>query len=224
MKQLISLLSFVLAFNLSPAQTYTVDDVPNVKLVNNSYVSNPDTIISYAAESKINGILADLEKKTSVQVAVVLLQSIGTDDIFEFAQQLFTKWGIGKSKIDNGLLILLVYDQRTVRFHTGYGVEGVLTDIMCKRIQMEYMVPQFKVDDYDAGLIAGVEEVANILSNPAYAEELLDDSRKESSGWNLFFIISLIVGGNNFSHLVSHSSTWRKFFGFKEKEEKRYLS
>jgi uncharacterized protein len=193
-------LSFLLLFAVSicQAQTYTVDDVPNTKLVNNSYVSNPDTILSEVTVDKINGILSSLEAQTTVQVAVVVIQSIGDADIFEFAQQLFDRWGVGKSKKDNGLLILLVYDQRTIRFHTGYGLEGVLTDVLCKHIQMEQMVPQFKVDDYNAGMVAGVEEVANVLTNPEYADELRDETVKMTNGWYLFLTLALIVGGLTF--------------------------
>lgn len=145
---------------------YTVETVPNTKLINNSYVSNPDGLLSDGAVSQINVILDSLEKKTTAQVAVVILNSIGEADIFEFAQSLFVKWGIGKSGNDNGLLILYVQDLRTVRFHTGYGLEGILPDATCKRIQMQKMVPRFKEGDTDGGMIAGIEEVVKIINNP----------------------------------------------------------
>src|SRR5258706_10153880 len=96
---------------IAHSQSYTVETVPNVKLVNNSYVSNPDSILSDAAVSQINSKLKDLEAKTTVQVAVVVIKSIGTDDIFDFAQRLYDSWGIGQSAKSNGLLILLVVDQ-----------------------------------------------------------------------------------------------------------------
>ena len=195
MKKNALLLLLFLTIGLSHAQTYTVETVPNTKLVNNSYVSNPDSILSDVAVDKINGTLSSLEKQTTVQVAVVVIKSIGDADIFDFAEKLFERWGIGHAAKDNGLLILMVLDQRTVRFSTGYGLEGVLPDIICKHIQMEQMVPQFKVEDYNAGMIAGVGEVAYILSNPAYADELRDESRKETNGWYLFFAIALILGG-----------------------------
>ncbi|HEY3430493.1 MAG TPA: TPM domain-containing protein, partial [Cyclobacteriaceae bacterium] len=188
-------IAIMITVSIAHGQSYTIEDIPNTKLVNNSYVSNPDAILSDAAVNKIDGILSSLEKQTTAQVAVVVVKSIGTADIFEFAQQLFDKWGIGQAGKDNGLLILLVVDQRTVRFHTGYGLEGVLPDILCKHIQVEQMVPQFKIEDYNAGILAGVEEVAYVLSNPAYANELRDETIKASNGWNVFFLVSLIGGG-----------------------------
>jgi len=176
-------------------QTYTVETVPNTKLVNNSYVSNPDNILSEEAVSRINTVLSELESKTTVQVAVVVLQSIGEEDHIDFSQRLFERWGIGRSGKDNGLLILMVMDQRTVRFHTGYGLEGVLPDITCKHIQMERMIPHFRDENYNAGMISGVEEVAFILNNPEFADEIRENAQKQANGWNDFFTFALWGGG-----------------------------
>lgn len=150
---------------------YTPSTVPNTKLVDNSYVSNPDNVISSDAASQINSTLLSLENTTTAQVAVVVLKSIGDADIFNFAQELYDLWGIGRAN-SNGLLILLVEDQHTVRFHTGYGLEGTLPDAVCKQIQRDYMVPSFKAGDYDGGMINGVNEVNKILTDPNYAQEI----------------------------------------------------
>jgi len=184
------------------AQTYTVTTVPNTKVSTNSYVSNPDGIISDSTVTKINSILTNLEQKTTAQVAVVLLTSIGEESDVDFAQQLFEAWGIGKAAKDNGLLILYVKDQRTIRFHTGYGVEGMLTDAICKRIQTQHMVPQFKEGNTDGGMLAGVEEVSKLLTDPAYQQELYDDSADVSNsdvsaqaGVTFLFVVLWIIIG-----------------------------
>jgi uncharacterized protein len=71
---------------------------------------NPET------ESQINNLLDSLEKKTGAEVAIVLVNSIGNEDIKSFAEQLFNSWKIGKEKEDNGLLVLFVMDQRKSYF------------------------------------------------------------------------------------------------------------
>lgn len=159
----------------------TLESIPNQKLINGSYVSNPDKILDEATITEIDTLLKSLEKKTSVQVAVVAVESIGNENIFDFAQQLYTAWGIGNN--DNGLLVLLVKDQRTVRFHTGYGVEGVLPDVVCKRIQRDHMVPAFKREYYSAGILEGVKEVVKILTTSAAVEELKQPEDAEVSNW-----------------------------------------
>lgn len=172
----------------------TVKSIPNQKLIDNSYVSNPDAILDQATVGQINTILTSLEQKTTVQVAVVAVKSIGSEDVFEFAQELFTEWGIGNKQKDNGLLLLLVEDRHTIRFHTGDGLEGVLPDAICKRIQMQFMVPEFKNGNYNAGMLAGIQQVEKIITDPAYAEELKEPETDGISDY-IFFAIFLGIFG-----------------------------
>ncbi len=170
---------FVVALSFGQtAKTYTPETVPNTKLINNSYVSNPDGILDPSTVDEINRKLSQLEASNSVQVAVVALKSIGDDNEIDFAQKLFELWGIGHTN-NNGLLILLVTDLRVVRFHTGYGLEGVLPDVTCKRIQRKVMVPQFKEGNYPAGILAGVDETLKVLGDPEYARELAYSGNEE---------------------------------------------
>lgn len=184
MKYFATLLVFICSVSASQAQS-TVQSIPNQKLLNGSYVSNPDKILEDGIVAQIDTLLKSLEKKTTVQVAVVVVQSIGQADIFDFAQQLFVTWGVGQKENDNGLLLLFVNDQRTIRFHTGYGLEGVLPDVVCKRIQRDFMVPEFKNGNYNAGMLAGLQQVNKILTDPTYAEEL-KKPEDTMEGWEAF--------------------------------------
>ncbi len=172
MKNLILLFLMQTMWLLTAAQVYTVESVPNTKIQSNSYVSNPDGLITQSTVIQLDQLLIALEQQTTAQVAVVMLHSIGDQTDFDFAQALFEKWGIGGASKDNGLLILFIEDQRTVRFHTGFGLEGILPDAICKQIQIQKMVPRFKEGNVDAGMIAGVEEVIKILTDPTYADEI----------------------------------------------------
>lgn len=169
----------------------SVDDVPNVRLTDvRRYVSDPTSILSPAATDTINAILGRLEKSTGIETAVVMLPSIGENDIFDFSTSLFRKWGIGKKKSNNGLLILFVMDQHKVRFATGYGIEGTMTDAMSKRIQMQYMVPAFKRSDWNKGMVDGVRATAKVLDGSMEPEAA--DSDTDTS--DLLFNIGIIVG------------------------------
>lgn len=180
MKRLIGLMLFLLVATLSFAtgeeKQYTLQDVPNVRLNDaRQYVSDPSHILSGSARDTINAELARLEESTGIETAVVLLPSIGEEDIFNFAHELFRQWGIGKKKSNNGLLILFVMDQRKVRFTVGYGLEGTMTDAMSKRIQMQRMVPRFKAGDWDGGMVDGVRAVAQVLDGSMQPEPTDDD-------------------------------------------------
>ena len=167
----------------------SVDDVPNVRLTDARwYVTDPSNILAPAATDTINAILGRLENSTGIETAVVMLPSIGENDIFDFSTSLFRKWGIGKKKSDNGLLILFVMDQHKVRFSTGYGIEGTMTDAMSKRIQMQYMDPAFKRSDWNKGMVDGVRATAKVLDGS------MEPEAADSDTDDILFSIGIIVG------------------------------
>lgn len=169
----------------------SVDDVPNVRLTDvRRYVSDPTSILSPAATDTIDAILGRLEKSTGIETAVVMLPSIGENDIFDFSTSLLRKWGIGKKKSNNGLLILFVMDQHKVRFATGYGIEGTMTDAMSKRIQMQYMVPAFKRSDWNKGMVEGIRATAKVLDGSMEPEAADSDTDTD----DILFSIGIIVG------------------------------
>lgn len=172
---------------------YTVETIPNNRPVDGSHISDPDTLLGFSTRITLDSLLIDIENQTTAQVALVAVKSIGEADIFDFAHQLFNTWGIGHEN-DNGVLILLVTDQRTIRFHTGGGVQGILTDVTCKRIQRDYMVPFFKEGDYEGGLIAGVRRVHELMTDPESHDELeyVEDGELQLGayeGWMLFMAV-----------------------------------
>ena len=190
---LINLLIQSLSYSLF-AQGYVVQNVPNPKSkTSNNYVSNPDHIISADTENMINYLADSLERHNGVEVAVVLLSSVGDVYIKDFAVELFNNWGIGKKGADNGLLILFVDDQRSITFETGYGIEGDLPDAICKRIQMEHMVPYFKEGDYDKGMIEGFSAVMDVLKKGFYEYEPPQKSFVERYSLLIFIIVGSSV-------------------------------
>lgn len=196
MKNTIILL-FLVTFSLS-AQTYSVENVPYDNLKNKyDFVSNPDGIISPSAEQKLNTMIMAVKDSASAEIAVVLLKSIGNTDIDDFGTSLFTKWGIGKQSKDNGLLFLLVEDQRQMIFRTGYGLEGVLPDVILSRIIRNDMSPFMSQGNSDQALLTGIRQVCNYLLNPEAVQEILAEEQQPSKRLNgmdiIFFSILLIV-------------------------------
>lgn len=181
--------NFLFLFLLFPftAWAYKVADVPNVRLTDaTQYVSDPDELISSAAKDTINVLLAQLEQSTGIETAVVMLPTIDDADEFDFSVELFRSWGIGKEKSNNGLLILYVSDIRVIRFTTGYGVEGTMTDAMAKRIQNRYMIPYFMSDQISEGMVAGVRAACQLLDGTMVPEEVEED---DFPWWLMFFFV-----------------------------------
>lgn len=197
MKRIIFILVLTLTAFVAEARPYSVKDVPNVQVENRyRFTSNPDGILSQQAVAAIDSICYDLRHRGIAQTAVVALAEIDNDDVFEFASELFSEWGVG-SKSDSGIGILLVEEAREIRFVTGYGVEGVLPDAICKRIQTEYMLPHFRRGDYSSGMVAGVEAIRSVLNGSELDaggnDDYVDDDEEALVGMVVFFLV-VIVG------------------------------
>lgn len=188
---IILLSTFAIAYAAS-LEAYTINNVPNVRLQDKrQYTSDPAGLLSQQARDSINTYLAALERETNIETAVVMLPSIGEADPFEFGHSLFRHWGIGKKKSNKGLLILYIEDQRSIRFVTGYGIEGTLTDAMCKRIQERYMVPAFKEGKRDLGMVMGVKAVSKTLKNESFDSEADDD--EDIAAMIIFMVIVIAL-------------------------------
>lgn len=145
-------------------KVYTVNNIPKVHLQNKTrYVSDPSGILSAKAIETMDNLLYSLEQQTSIETVVAVVPSIGTADCFDFSHQLLNTWGVGKKEKDNGLVILLVTDQRCIQFYTGYGLEGILPDAICKRIQTKEMLPHLSNNDWNSGMVAGIRAVCGVL-------------------------------------------------------------
>ena len=163
---------------------YSIETIPNVRLSNRlNHVSNPDGIITPDDAARINQLLNVVEDSLGIEVAVVAVNSIGDQDARMFATDLFKHWGLGQKSKDNGLLIQLVTEpsQRSVVFETGYGIEGVLPDAICYRLQQRYMMPDLKAGNYSAGMLKGVMAVTKYLMSSDYERAGMTGNRSSSS-------------------------------------------
>jgi len=185
----ILLIIFCSFAGLTFAAEYTVQSIPNpITADAHAFVSNPDGILKMETVQQMNVILDSLKAQTGAEVAVVVVNSIGQADYNTFATELFSTWGIGKAKQDNGLLVLFILDQRKVKFEVGYGLEGVLPDAICKRIQYQEMTPEFKKGNYDAGMLAGVDRLARTIRKEPIAAEVVTPI-----AWNEIMPIAIAV-------------------------------
>jgi len=183
------------SFQVSHAQ-YTLSTLPNPKTNGQDfYVSNPDRVISTWAADSVNRIAIEINQKTKAEVAIVLVNDFQGEDDFEFALNLFNSWGIGNKERNNGLLLFVAKNRRAYRFISGYGLESQLPDITLKKIGEHYLVPNFKAEDYNKGLIATINVLKQVLCSPSGLAEL-NRTLKEPSFWSrhhVLFINTLTV-------------------------------
>lgn len=134
--------------------------------------------------------LVAFDDTTSMQIAVVMMTSVGNYDISDYAVQLFNKWKIGDKSNNSGVLLLVAKDDRKVWITTGYGMEGVFPDALVKQVIDREIVPKFRSGDYFGGIDAGTSAITGIVTGEYKASG--KKSKGEKGGIFPFLMMAFI--------------------------------
>jgi len=129
------------------------------------YINDYANILSDEVKAKLTSLSAEIENKTTSQLAVLTIDTTYPLDIETYAVKLFEKWGIGRKGKDNGVLILVAVKDRAVRIEVGYALEGAVPDALAKNIIEKSMIPFFKNSNYNAGILQGAAVVSNLIAS-----------------------------------------------------------
>ena len=88
--------------------------------------------------------LAAFEARKGSQIAILILPTTQPEDIAQFGIRLAEQWKIGRQKIDDGVILIVAKDDRTMRIEVGYGLEGAIPDAIAKRVIAETITPLFQ--------------------------------------------------------------------------------
>jgi uncharacterized protein len=147
---------------ITPAQAERLRWVPNPRTSNGTWVADPSHHLKPATVDSLNALIGALSRETGTEIAVVAIDSTSGFEPFDVALALHRMWGVGQKGRDNGIVMLWVPTQRAVQVSVGYGLEGVLPDSRVGRVRDQAIFPAFKRGDFDAGMLAGVTEIAVI--------------------------------------------------------------
>jgi uncharacterized protein len=109
------------------------------------------------ARARLEAALADFERETSHQIAVLTVESLGGEPIEAFALRVAERAQLGQRGLDNGILLLVAARERRARVEVGYGLEGVVPDAIAKRVLEDVIFPRFREGDFSAGIEAGAD-------------------------------------------------------------------
>lgn len=137
------------------------------------------------------------ERKGS-QIAVLLVPTTQPETIEQYSIRVAERWKLGRKGVDDGVLLLVAKDDRTVRIEVGYGLEGALPDVIANRITDQVIVPRFRQGDFAGGITEGVDRIIAVIEGePLPAPERRQSSRSvEGIGSALPLLLMLVfVGG-----------------------------
>lgn len=161
-----------------------------------SRVTDLTGTLDAAARQSLESRLAELEKAKGSQLAVLLVPTTQPETIEQYGLRVAEAWKLGRKGVDDGVLLLVAKDDRTLRIEVGYGLEGALPDAVTKRVIEEIIVPRFKSGDFPGGIDAGVNALIDLING-----EPLPEAKKSGDSGSFDDIISMamvfifVVGG-----------------------------
>lgn len=140
--------------------------------------------------------LAAFETQKGSQIAVLIVPTTRPEDIAQFGIRVADQWKTGRKKIDDGVILIVAKDDRTLRLEVGYGLEGAIPDAIAKRVIAETITPYFKSGDFYGGLDAGVTQLMQLIEGePLPPPSASGQSQGDGEGAFVILIVGGIVAG-----------------------------
>ena len=156
-RSLLVLALAVLLLALAPlgAQAQKLLPVPPLS----GHVIDGTNTLSAEQKKSLEERLVVFEQATGSQVAILMVQSTGTEDIAGYANRVANAWKIGRKAIGDGLLLVVAKRDRKVRIEVAKALEGAVPDLAAKEVIDEAITPAFRRDDYAAGLAMALDRL-----------------------------------------------------------------
>ncbi|MGJ4751790.1 TPM domain-containing protein [Leptospira kmetyi] len=122
-------------------------------------ITDTTSTLTDLQKSRLTSTLVTFEKRKGSQIAVLVVGSTLDWSIEEYAVKVFETWKLGRKDIRDGVLMVVAIQDHKTRIEVGYGLEGALPDVICKRIIEDFMIPHFRNGDYNQGIVEGVARI-----------------------------------------------------------------
>ena len=131
----------------------------------NNWTNDYENLFSNEEEMKLNQIITDFEKETTVEIAIVTIDTfkVSKDKFEDLSLHIARTWGVGKKEKSNGILIAISKGYRQIRIQNGDGIALILSDEETAEIIQNQFFPYFKKEDYFEGTQAGILKLIGLL-------------------------------------------------------------
>ena len=130
-----------------------------VKPTNDFYVNDYAKILTEQTKEYLMKKSITLQENSGIQIVVTTVKNLEGKSIEDYSLEFARSAGIGNKNENNGILILIAYQERNLRIEVGYGLEGIITDGKAGRIRDNYMVPYLKKNDWNNGVKNGYDAI-----------------------------------------------------------------
>ena len=146
--------------------------------------------------------LTALETEKGSQIAVLLIPSTRPESIEQYSIRVTDAWKLGRQGVNDGVLLLLAKQDRTVRIEVGKGLEGVIPDAVANRIIDDDIIPLLKQGDFYGGIAKGLDQLAHLIRGEPLPEP--EGINIPSSDSGAGFLLPIMIGlfGGQFLRLL----------------------
>lgn len=127
------------------------------------HVTDQTATLTPEQQAGLEQTLQTFEARKGSQLAVLIVPSSEPETIEQYALRVAEQWKLGRKRVDDGAILVIAKNDRTVRIEVGYGLEGALNDATSKRIISEIIVPRFRQGDFNGGITAGVGQIIRVV-------------------------------------------------------------
>ena len=129
------------------------------------YVNDFEALFSESEQQILYSLLEDFEERTSIQIAVITIDTSMTtiDSLEAFTLKIGNYWGVGQKDKNNGVVIGISQAYRKISIQNGYGIEKILSDAETKEIIDTAFIPSFRDANYFKGTLTGLKSLMKIL-------------------------------------------------------------
>ena len=153
--------------------SYALTEIPTF---DHRVIDTSHTLESSQIDDLESSLIGFEKKRTDgAQIAVLMINKLDNETIEQYADRVFIQWKIGKKEKDNGILLLIVKDDKLMRIEVGYGFEGTITDLIASHIIREQLAPQFKKNNYYQGIHDALSVLISKLNDPQQVPETNND-------------------------------------------------
>ena len=153
------------------------------------YVNDYAEVLSEDTKQSLISINQSCDYQTGGYVVVATFDFID-DDLYDYAYQMFNKWGIGDSHNNNGVLLVLDIGNENCAWIIGTGLENILTDSRCQSIIDDYFKEDFFDKNYDKAVLNTSKQFIKYIENGNFQVDDTDSSM--SLGMSLYEVIKMI--------------------------------
>jgi uncharacterized protein len=131
------------------------------------FIFDEEHLLDLEQGSTLDSLLRSHERKTGNEIVVVTMRTLrGQPDLPTFAASFGDSLGVGKKGRDNGVVIAVSREMRSVFVATGFGTEQVMNEDQCADIVDHMMIPQFKEGRFAEGILDGSRAIVKHLELP----------------------------------------------------------